>query len=99
MSMKIGSHRVAALSGYLVLALGAGNALADSKGQWKDGKEAYDKICGYCHDKGIGPQIRGLGIRAEDIVKTARSGNKAMPAFRQTEIDDATLNKVAEYIK
>ncbi|MFA7279283.1 MAG: cytochrome c [Sterolibacterium sp.] len=99
MSMRIGSRKLVALCGYLTLALSASEVMADSKGQWKDGKEAYEKICGYCHDKGIGPQIKGLGIRAEDIIKTVRSGNKAMPAFRQTEIDDATLAKLADYIK
>jgi len=99
MSMRTQSRQLVALCGYLILALGASNAMADAKGQWQDGKEAYEKICGYCHDKGVGPRIRGLGIRTEDIVKTVRSGAKAMPAFRQTEIDDATLSKVAAYIK
>jgi mono/diheme cytochrome c family protein len=99
MSKRIGSRKLVALCGYLMLAVSTSEVMADAKGQWKDGKEAYEKICGYCHDKGIGPQIKGLGIRAEDIIKTVRSGNKAMPAFRQTEIDDATLSKVAEYIK
>jgi len=82
-----------------MLAVSASDVLADARGQWKDGKEAYEKTCGYCHEKGIGPKIKGYGRLPADIIKTVRSGRNAMPAFRQTEIDDATLAKLAEYIK
>ena len=92
-------RRLVALCGALALVSGAGGAWADAAGNWKDGKEVYEKICAYCHEKGIGPKIKGYGRLPADIMKTVRSGKNAMPAFRQTEIDDAALAKVAEYIK
>ncbi len=74
-------------------------AIADGSGRWQSGQEAYDKVCSYCHDRGIGPVIKGPGKSPDVIRIMARSGNRAMPAFRQSEIDDATLLKIAEYIK
>ncbi|WP_025916723.1 cytochrome c [Herminiimonas sp. CN] len=74
-------------------------AMADGNGQWLSGQEAYSKVCSYCHDRGIGPVIKGLN-KSPDLVRlVVRAGNRAMPAFRQGEIDDATLTKIAEYIK
>jgi mono/diheme cytochrome c family protein len=93
------SQRLTTLCGSLLLVFGSGNVLADVNGNWQDGKEVYEKVCAYCHEKGIGPKIKGYGRLPADIIKTVRSGRNAMPAFRQTEIDDAALAKVAEYIK
>jgi 4-cresol dehydrogenase (hydroxylating) cytochrome subunit len=77
----------------------ASAAVADGSGQWQSGQEAYSKVCGFCHERGIGPVIKGTG-KSIDLVRTlVRSGNRAMPAFRQSEIDDAMLTKIAEYIK
>src|SRR5450631_4268524 len=74
-------------------------AMADGSGQWQSGQEAYDKVCGYCHERGVGPVIKGLGMSPDVVRVVVRSGNLAMPAFRQSEIDDVTLAKIAEYIK
>lgn len=74
------------------------SASADGSGKWKDGKEAYDSVCAYCHETGVGPVIRSQGAPKEwrDIV---RKGLRAMPPFRTSEIDDATLAQLMEYIK
>ncbi|MBI5921065.1 MAG: cytochrome c, partial [Betaproteobacteria bacterium] len=62
------SQRLTTLFSGLLLVLGsASDALADARGQWKDGKEAYEKTCGYCHEKGIGPKIKGYGRLPADI--------------------------------
>ncbi len=86
-----------------------GAVLADGSGQWQSGQEAYNKVCGFCHERGVGPTIKGLGGKGlggehtpntpEKVRQMVRFGNRAMPAFRQTEIDDATLTKIAEYIQ
>ena len=81
------------------LILIAGAAFADGSGQWRSGQEAYNKVCGFCHERGIGPVIKGKGKKLDLIRMVVRSGNRAMPAFRQSEIDDATLAKIAEYIR
>jgi mono/diheme cytochrome c family protein len=66
--------------------------------RWKDGPEVYAKVCSYCHDQQIGPVIRGRLLPPEYISAVVRNGNRAMPAFRASEIDDESLKKVAEYI-
>ena len=66
--------------------------------RWKDGAEVYAKVCSYCHDQQIGPVIRGRSLPPEYISAVVRNGNRAMPAFRASEIDDESLKKVAEYI-
>lgn len=65
---------------------------------WKDGAEVYAKVCGYCHDAQVGPQILGRDLPAAYIHAVVRNGNRAMPAFRPSEIDDESLAKLAEYI-
>lgn len=74
-------------------------ASADGSGKWQSGKEAYSKVCAFCHERGLAPVIKGTGKSPELIRILVRSGNRAMPAFRPTEIDDATLARIAEYIK
>ena len=65
---------------------------------WKDGAEIYSKICAYCHEERVGPRIRKRELPPEYIQAVVRSGNRAMPAFRPSEIDDDSLKKLAEYI-
>ncbi|SCX83326.1 cytochrome c [Nitrosospira sp. Nsp13] len=65
---------------------------------WKDGAEVYAKICGYCHESNVGPVIRGRDLPAAYIRTIVRNGNRAMPSFRPSEIDDESLAKLAEYI-
>lgn len=65
---------------------------------WKDGAEIYAKICAYCHEAQVGPQIRNRELPAAYIRAVVRNGNRAMPAFRAAEIDDESLVKLADFI-
>ncbi len=65
---------------------------------WKDGAEIYAKICAYCHEAHVGPQIRNRELPSEYIRRVVRNGNRAMPAFRPSEIDDESLIKLADFI-
>ena len=65
---------------------------------WKDGAEVYAKVCAFCHDTAVGPTLRGRGLDPTYIQLIVRHGNRAMPAFRASEIDDQSLEKLAEYI-
>jgi mono/diheme cytochrome c family protein len=66
---------------------------------WKeDGAEVYEKVCTFCHETRIGPTIRGRGLDPIYVSFIVRNGIRAMPAFREAEIDDQSLQKLAEYV-
>lgn len=77
------------------LAGAASGANAQVAGQWKDEQHVWQKICSHCHETGIGPIIKGRGLTPAYYVKVVRYGLRAMPAFRASDIDDATLQKLA----
>jgi mono/diheme cytochrome c family protein len=80
----------------------AGQALASQKLGDPQGERPPDKVyattCGYCHGTNVGPIIRGRALPADMIKQIVRSGQNAMPAFRQTEITAAELDKLAIWI-
>lgn len=91
-----------ALGAGLMLAAGAGVAQAQAsppsptvEGQ---GKRYFEKVCAKCHEVGVGPVITGRGLDPLFYSTIARYGNGAMPAFRVTDIDDATLQDLAVYL-
>ena len=94
---------MAVLSAAFISTLIAGGASAappepQSNFRWKDGPEVYAKVCSYCHDQQIGPVIRGRSLPPAYISAVVRNGNRAMPPFRESEIDDESLKKLAEFI-
>ena len=83
----------------VVPALGAaGHANADSTGKWQSSQEIYDKVCGYCHEANVGPVITGRNLMPEYVQAIVRNGNRAMPAFRESEINDAALAGVVKLV-
>lgn len=85
----------------LAVCLSAAAALLTAGGAqaaWRDGGEAYDKVCRYCHEANVGPVLQGRALPEEYIRRVVRLGNRAMPAFRPSEIDDATLADVARRV-
>ncbi|KIO49515.1 cytochrome c [Nitrosospira sp. NpAV] len=92
------------LAGTVTVGLVANTAWAQSQNdssvgfEWKDGTEVYAKVCGHCHETKVGPVIRGRHLPAAYVRTIVRDGLRAMPSFRSSEIDDTSLEKVAEYI-
>jgi mono/diheme cytochrome c family protein len=76
----------------------ASSASADSSGKWQSSQEVYDKVCSYCHEADVGPVIRGRNLLPGYIKTVVRHGNRAMPAFRETEISDAMLADVVKLV-
>jgi len=99
MASKSKTGRIAVAFGGLALMIASAGALADSAGKWNSGKEVYDKVCGYCHEPnpGLGPNIKGAHPR--DVRERVRNGHRAMPAFRQSEIDEQALAQLVDYLK
>ncbi len=87
----------AATAAILVLAMPSAGQ-AQSAGQWKNADHVYEKICANCHDSGVGPLMTGRNFKPDHYVTVVRHGQKAMPAFRVTEIDDAALQALAEQL-
>lgn len=73
-------------------------AAAGAQAAWRDGGEVYDKVCRYCHEANVGPVLKGRALPAEYVQRVVRMGNRAMPAFRPSEIDEATLADVARRV-
>jgi mono/diheme cytochrome c family protein len=73
-------------------------AWAGSDNSWKNGEEVYAKVCGYCHQTGIGPVIKGRELPPEYTAHVVRHGLRAMPAFPASFIDDQALQEVAGYL-
>lgn len=92
------SRRPAGRLAVLALAALASNALADSSGKWQDGQEAYAKVCAYCHEANVGPVLKGRNLEVDYVRHMVRFGNRAMPSFRPTEIDDETLAQIARLV-
>ena len=69
---------------------------ADPPAQERD--RTYAKVCGFCHDKGVGPAILGRELPVAYIENVVRHGFRAMPSFRSTEIDNAALARVARWV-
>ncbi|KAF0861767.1 cytochrome c [Pseudomonas sp. LD120] len=82
----------------LPLTMLAATAAADGDGVWKNGENVYAKVCGHCHEKNVGPQIKGRQLPAPYITAIVRNGFRAMPAFPASFIDDNALQQVADYI-
>ena len=103
--MKVGRMKfVVLMSALIVMASHTGAMGADQKDVpqagfvWKDGAEVYAKVCAFCHETSVGPILRGRELDPLYIRLVVRHGNRAMPAFRASEIDDQSLEKLAEYV-
>lgn len=77
---------------------GASLALATPSPPPRPPEAVYAKVCGYCHGHNVGPVIRGRSLPPEMIRHLVRSGMGAMPPFRPTEITDAELAALADWI-
>ncbi|MDC7710898.1 c-type cytochrome [Vogesella indigofera] len=90
-----------ALPGVLLaalLAVPAMSASAEGTAEISRGQQYYEKICAKCHETGIGPVLLGRGLPEVIFTTIPRSGLRAMPAFRVSDIDDATLQSLAKYL-
>ena len=93
--------RICIVAGFIAIASAASAAPV---GPAMDAKLAtgaegtYSETCAYCHGSNVGPIILGRHLPADMIKATVRGGRGAMPAFRPTEISDADLAVLADWI-
>ena len=89
-----------------VLAIGAVVAITVSPpatagvaGQWQDSPAIWSATCGYCHAQVVvGPVLFGRGLAPDFISLWVRSGQGKMPAFPASEISDAELQSLTDWI-
>lgn len=84
----------------LALALAALPSLAQAQaaGQWKGPEQIWGASCGYCHDTGVGPQIKGLKLPPAAVARIVRQGLPGMPNFHPSEIGDRELHALAVWV-
>ncbi|MEH3107010.1 MAG: cytochrome c [Sphingomonas fennica] len=84
---------------FLLLALLAAPASAQSAGQWRGPAHIWAASCGYCHDVGgPGPALKGRRLNPALIAAVVRNGVPGMPNFHAAEIDDRELATLAKYV-
>jgi mono/diheme cytochrome c family protein len=87
----------------VAIAAGAvcGSSIAADPGEtrqaWAGSEQIWRSTCGYCHGLGA-PELRGAGLPPSLIVQFARRGAPGMPPFHESEIADADLKRLAEWI-
>lgn len=97
MTQRIRTLFVASLTGMALSVPGA--ALAAGDGVWRDGADVYSRICQYCHEAGVSPELKGRELTLDYIQPIVRNGFRAMPAFRSSFIDDKSLAALADYLE
>jgi mono/diheme cytochrome c family protein len=60
--------------------------------------EIWAGACAYCHDAGVAPPIFGLKLPRAALATVVRNGSNGMPAFHPSEISDAQLQQLADWI-
>ncbi|MCY1274614.1 4-cresol dehydrogenase [hydroxylating] cytochrome c subunit [compost metagenome] len=78
-----------------LLALGAAASTAQAE---RKAQQVWADTCAYCHVSGIGPALLGRQLPPAMIQVLARYGSRQMPAFRDSEISDAELTALADWI-
>ena len=58
----------------------------------------YANACGSCHDNDLAPAILGRALKPDYIIHMVRNGPGAMPYFRPSEVSDAELKALSEWI-
>lgn len=95
---RMGAGRLPAVAMSLLLAWPLASAHAQGEAEVSKGQRFYEKVCAKCHEAGIGPVLLGRGLPEAVFKLIPRSGLRAMPAFRISDIDDDTLQSLATYL-
>jgi len=86
-------------AGPLVIGLATSASGSVSATSSRPPEKIYATTCGYCHGSHVAPLIRGRGVPADAVIQIVRTGPAAMPAFRPTEITDAELKSLAQWLQ
>ncbi|WP_108259439.1 c-type cytochrome [Mangrovicoccus ximenensis] len=65
----------------------------------RSGARLAQNTCLQCHGTGVAPDLRLQQIDYQTLHHVTRQGLNAMPSFRETEISDAELREVWEFLR
>lgn len=69
-----------------------------SANEWESPEQMYNSACVYCHETGVAPVLKGRKLPSEYFRIRARMGYLAMPAFKPSELSDADLKLLGEWL-
>ncbi len=81
-----------------VLLLMCGAVHAQSAGEWRSSEQLWRSTCAYCHDDRIADELRGRQLAPAALTGAVRAGPRAMPAFAPSQISDAELDALADWL-
>jgi len=73
-------------------------AQAQSAGEWPSSQQLWRETCSYCHNDHVARELRGTGLTAQAIATAVRSGPGTMPTFAPSEVSDAELERLAQWL-
>jgi len=73
-------------------------AFGQAAGQWRDSAHIWRSLCRYCHETSIAPALFGLALPDTVTITTVRTGHNGMPAFTSTQVNDAELRALAQWM-
>lgn len=82
-----------------LLLLAPATAAAQAAGQWQGPAQIFDVTCRYCHEAGIAPPLIGARPAPALVAAAVRRGPGGMPAFTPTQISDAELRRLADWLQ
>lgn len=75
-----------------------GAASAQARGEWRGPEHIFTSTCFYCHTTGVGPVLTGRKLEREYVFSRVREGFGPMPAFKPSELDDAELEALWQWL-
>lgn len=69
-----------------------------SAGNERSGERLAHETCLLCHGTGVGPDLDQQEVPFETLRFMVRNGLNAMPAFRQSELSDADVKAISDYL-
>ena len=82
----------------MCLSVAAGGARAQARGEWRGPQHIYSAACVYCHSTGVGPVLMGRNLERDYVFSRVRQGFGPMPAFKPSELSDADLEALWQWL-
>jgi mono/diheme cytochrome c family protein len=62
------------------------------------GERVFGMACAFCHDNGLGPDMRKLKRKADKVPRNVRAGDDTMPFFSRDKLTDQDIADLKAFI-